>query len=627
VSMRKTLRPALSLQPDGAGHRRRPVPASRFGRALRRLSWPILILWVLAIIVLHPLAGSLYKVTNDSATANLPGSAPSTRVLAAQQAAEPASIARASTDSVAVVIARAGGLTRRDLATAVDARVAVAHLVGQLDGLRAPGPLRRAPAGRAAVFTAGVTAPALNETNVDTVAVQAIRRAVGDTTRRADTGLQVAVTGQAAVTADGGSTSQTTLLLTALVIVAVVLLIVYRSVLLWVFPLLGALGGIVIAQAATHGLGSAGLTVSSLSTSILIVLAFGAASDYAVLLIHRYRAELGRHVTIEDAMAAALRRTLPTLAASTATVVCAMLCLLAAESASLHGLGPVGAIAVTSALLAQTTFLPAMLLVLGRVAFWPRTPRRDEAREEGSRIWSTVGARVARHPGRIAVLTVVLLGAACTGLFALRIDNDPLANLRGNPESVAGAHLFAEQFGAGAIGPLDLLTPPGQASTAQAAARSVRDVADVARQAPVDGYAAYTVTLSVDPYGSNGAAAIRDLRRLLDRDAPGSLLGGGPAIQYDVTRASRRDAAVLIPIMLVVIFAVVAVLLRALIAPLVLVAATALSFGASFGLANLLWRYAFGFAGIKAELPMYILVFLIALGVFLSPSRRLKDSE
>jgi putative drug exporter of the RND superfamily len=138
-------------------------------------------------------------------------------------------------------------------------------------------------------------------------------------------------------------------------------------------------------------------------------------------------------------MAVALRRTLPTLLASAATVTCAMICLLAAQSASLHGLGPVGAFSIVSALLAQTTFLPALLLVLGRAAFWPGQPGREQ-----SRVWSSVGTRVAHRPALVALAAVALLGAACTGLAALHLDNDPLANVKGSPGSVTGARVLAQ---------------------------------------------------------------------------------------------------------------------------------------------------------------------------------------
>jgi len=605
---------SVQLRPI-AKRRVRSAPSDRLGRALRYLRWPMLIAWVLAIVFLHPLAGTLYKVTNDTPAANLSSSAPSTRVDALQQAARHGTADQAQSDVIAVVFARDGGITPADLVTVVDARTAVGRLAGSVGGLGTPGAVRRSPDGQAVVFTVTVTAPALNETTVDTTAVRAVRTAVGSSTVDTGDGLRVSVTGSAAVTADTGSTGQSTLLLTALVIVAIILLIVYRSVVLWVFPLLGALGGIVIAQAAAHGLGSAGLTVSSLSTSILIVLAFGAASDYALLLIHRYRGELRRHATVEDAMAEALRRTVPTLVASAATVVGAMCCLLAARSASLHGLGPVGAVSIVAALFAQTTFLPAMLLIVGRAAFWPRRARNGEPAGEESRFWSGIGARVARRPGGVALVSVVLLGAACVGLVALRVDNNPLANLKGQQESIAGAHLFADHFGSGAIAPLMVLAPPAEATVAAAVARSTPDVATVAASAPVGGYAGYTVTLSVDPYGPDGSSAVAALRQRLDQVAPGSLVGGDAAIQYDITRAARRDSVVLVPLVLVVIFLVVAVLLRALVAPLVLVVTTALSFGASFGLSNLLWHDVLGYAGIKAELPLYVFVFLVALGV------------
>jgi putative drug exporter of the RND superfamily len=336
------------MSPALAGQRSRSVPRDRLAVALRWLRWPVLVAWLLLIVLLHPLAGSLAKVTNDSASAYLPSSAPSTRVVAIQQAAA-GGAGQPESDQAVVVLARAHGLTAGDLAVAAAARAAVGGLAGRVSGLGRPGALHRSADGQAVTFTAAVTAPVNNQTSADTNAARAIRAAVGRATSRAAPGLQDAVTGSAAITADSGSESQNTLLLTALVIVALILLLVYRSPLLWILPLLGALGAIVMAQAATHGIASAGLTVSSLSTSILIVLVFGAASDYALLLTHRYREELSHRATTEEAMAAALRTTLPTLAASAGTVTCA--------------------------LLAQVTLLPALLLGFGRAAFWPRAPR------------------------------------------------------------------------------------------------------------------------------------------------------------------------------------------------------------------------------------------------------------
>jgi putative drug exporter of the RND superfamily len=599
----------MSMPPVTRRRRTRPAPASRLARILRVLRWPVVIVWLLAAVALYPAAHTLSSLANGTAAANLPSSAPSTRVVELEQGP-----GQPDVDQAIVVFARGTGLTAADLATVASARAAVARLATRVQGLGAPGRLQRSADGKADGFTANVTTPASSETSTDTAAVQAIRRAVGGLARG---GLQVAVTGSAALVADSGVTSKTLdiLLLTALLIVVVILILVYRSPLLWLLPLLGALAAIVLAEAAVHGMLDAGLTVSTLSAAILRVLVLGAATDYALLLVHRYREELRHHAATADAMAVALRRTLPTLLASSGTVVCAMVCLLAAQSASLHGLGPVGAVSIIAALLAQITFLPALLLAVGRAAFWPRIPRHGQPGREASRVWTGIGNRVARRPAPVAIAAVVLLGAAATGLAALHVNNSPLAQVKGHPGSVTGANLLTEHYGPGITEPLTILAPPAEASAAAAAARATRDVAAVAPSGPVHGYASYSVTLSVPPYGTGGHAAVANLRQRLGRDAPGSLLGGDPAVQYDITQAAHRDTLLLIPLVLAVILVIIALLLRAVVAPLVLVATTALSFAASFGLASLLWRYAFGYDGIEAQLPMYIFIFLVALGV------------
>jgi putative drug exporter of the RND superfamily len=608
------------LARGAAGHRPRsgfggPRPDGRLGRVLRWLRWPVVVVWLVAVVALDPLASSLPDVTSNSASAYLPSSADSTKVVDLEQAAGRGR-GMPDVDALIVVFGRGGGLTAADEAAVASAHAAVARLAGTLR-LSAPGGPVRSADGKASYFAAAVTTPASSELAGDTAAVQSVRRAASAAASRVHDGLQAAVTGQAAIVADSGVTSkaQTDLRLTALAIIVVILLLVYRRPFLWLFPLFGAIGAIVVAEAGAHGLGNAGLTVSSLSASILVVLVLGAASDYALLLVHRYREELGRHAAAEDAMAAALRRTFPTLIASAGTVTCAMLCLLAARSASLHGLGPVGAAAIVSALLAQTTFLPALLLVFGRAAFWPRAPRHGTAGRDESRIWSGIGTRVARRPVPVALAAVVLLGAACVSLAALHTDNSPASSVKGHPGSVTGQQMLAAHYPAGAFSPLDLLTPPAEAAGAAAAARATPGVASVAPSTPAGSHARYTITLSVDPYRPRGGTVIAGLRDRLARDAPGSLVGGGPAIQYDTTQAARHDALVLIPLVLLVILVIIALLLRAIAAAVVLVATTALSFAASFGLANLLFRHGLGYPGIESQIPLYIFIFLVALGV------------
>jgi len=354
--------------------------------------------------------------------------------------------------------------------------------------------------------------------------------------------------------------------------------------------------------------------VSTLSADVLIVLVFGAASDYALLLVHRYREELRHYATTEEAMAVALRRTLPTLIASAATVTCALICLLAADSAALRGLGPVGAVGIVAALLAQTTFLPALLLIAGRAAFWPYLPQHGAGRAE-SRAWAGIGAQVARYPVRTVIAVVVLLGVACAGFASLRTDNSLVDNMKSGTESAAGQHVIDAHFPAGVSYPLALLVPASQAGTAAAAAGGTLGVAGVVPGTPVDGYDSYWVILSVPPFGAEGSAAISALRQRLTRSAPDALVGGIPAITYDVARAADRDNLVIIPLVLVVILIVISLLLRAIVAPLVLVVTTGLSFAASLALSSLIWRFGFGYAGVQSVIPIYIFVFLVTLGV------------
>jgi RND superfamily putative drug exporter len=604
----------------------------RLATALRWLRWPVVVGWVVALVLLHGLSGSLSNVTNNGASAYLPASAASTKVAVLQEAAEGTGGQPQTNAAVVVFAAGNGTLTSADHAAVVAARAAVSRLAGHVTGLAAPGPVEPSADGKAVLFSVNITGPA-NSDDIDRNAVTAIRAAIP----APPAGLANAVTGPAAVNADTtAGNQQTALLLTALIIVAVILLLAYRSPVLWLLPLLGAIAAIITAQASAHVLADHGLTVSGLSSDILIVLVFGAGSDYALLLVHRYREELRHHTRTEDAMAATLRSTLPTLAASAATVTCAMLCLLTADSASLHGLGPVGAVGIVAALLAQATFLPALLLVTGRAAFWPGIPRKGATSREESRLWAGIVAGVARHPAATALVVIVALGGACAGLASLRIDNNPIDNVKGNPGSVTGQRLLDAHYPAGASDPLVVLVPPEQTSAARMAAGQAPGVAEVLPGTRVEGYDSFSVTLSADPFGSAGKKAIMSIRQRLDRQAPGALVGGNPAIAYDEAQTADRDDFIIGPLVLAVIFVIIALLLQAIVAPLLLVLTTALSFAASFGLSSLLWQHGLGFAGVESVIPIYIFIFLVALGVdyniFLSArireeSRRLGLSE
>jgi RND superfamily putative drug exporter len=595
-----------------ARRRRRATSTDRFARLLRRLRWPVVLLWLVLMVLLSSVAGELSKVTNDTPAAYLPHSASSTQVAQLQEAAQGGS-GHPQTDDIVIIVSRKTGLTDQDSTTIATARTAIGGLVGTVTGLAAPTDVTVSDDKQAAVFASSVTAAQRQLSDDDTAAVKAVRQSLATST--ASSGLQVAVTGGAASTADSGNETQTGLLLTAVLIVAIVLLLVYRSPVLWLLPLISAGGAVVVAEAGVRGLAGAGLTVSSLSTSILVVLVFGAASDYALLLTHRYREELGGHALPEDAMSVALRRTLPTLLASAGTVICAMLCLLAAGSGAVRGLGPIGVIGILAALIAEATFYPALLLLLGRAAFWPRVPREGKAGLDTSRFWSRIGNGVARRPGPVAWGAVVLLVALCAGLLSLNFTSDPVNNVKGHPGSVVGSRLISQHFPVGISFPLVVLSPPDETAAVTATAQGTAGVSSVAAGPAVQGYASQSVVLSVSPFSGKAWDTIKDLRAKLDTTAPKALVGGYPAVQYDSYLQARHDAFLIIPLVLLVILIVIGLLLRAVVAPLLLVATTALSLAAAFGLSSLLWRGAFGFAGIDPSIPIYIFVFLVALGV------------
>jgi uncharacterized membrane protein YdfJ with MMPL/SSD domain len=242
-------------------------------------------------------------------------------------------------------------------------------------------------------------------------------------------------------------------------------------------------------------------------------------------------------------------------------------------------------------------------------------------------VWANVGARAARRPAAVTLAAVLVLGLACAALASLRTSSNPLNDLKGHPGSIAGEQLLIAHFPAGTVSPLILLAPRSEAQAAARAARDTPGVAAVAADPPTGSYAAETVDLSVPPYSAKGFADIGALRQDLARAAPGALVGGSPAAEYDTAQAAGRDTVVIIPLVLLVILFVIAALLRAIVAAFVLVATTALSVGASFGLAALLWRYGFGYPGIDPQIPLYIFIFLTARAKPVFPAGRSKKTH
>ena len=365
------------------------------------------------------------------------------------------------------------------------------------------------------------------------------------------------------------------------------------------------------------------LVLSGQGQGILTVLVFGAGTDYALLLIARYREELQTHERASDAMRVALRGAAPAILASGATVVLGLLCLLASDLNSNRSLGPVAAIGIVAALLSMTTLLPALLVLVGRRVFWPRVPRLTGATDE-SRLWSSVSAMVGRGPRRVSLLTggaLVVLALFATQLSASGISQEDTFTTQ--VQSVTGQEVLERHFPAGSGVPVVVIGASEDAERLTAVLSADPDVAEVAVQAATPGGPAQVVngrvllnaTLSVAGDGQDAQDVVRRLREKVDRADPTAVVGGFTAINLDVQIAAQRDNKVIIPLVLLVILLVLGLLLRAVVAPLMLVATVVLSYLATLGVCAFFFNEVFGFAGADSSFPLFAFVFLVALGI------------
>ncbi|MGN6687133.1 MAG: MMPL family transporter [Actinomycetales bacterium] len=426
-----------------------------------------------------------------------------------------------------------------------------------------------------------------------------------------------------AVKAFGGLDS--ILLLVALGVVFVILLVVYRSPLLPILVLLSAGFGLGLASFVVYLLADGGvLTLSGQSQGILSILVVGAATDYSLLLVSRYREELRRHENRADAMLTALKRAAEPIIASAVTVALGVLCLLASGLNSNRSLGPVAAIGIVCALAAAITFLPAVLTLLGRAAFWPFRPKFGSAVVEHGGIWGRIADAVARRPRRIWVTAVAVLLVLAAFLPTFRGSGTSASDIFLNPtESVQGQDALARHFPAGSGSPAVIVAP---ASAVDSVVRVASQTEGVQSAAPVtapggsaprveNGLVEVQATLADGPDTPAAEDTVLRLRDRLDSVSKEALVGGPTAQQLDVRETSAHDLRVIIPLVLVVVFIVLALLLRALVAPLLLVAANVLSFAATLGASAIAFNHIFGFAGADPAVPLYSFVFLVALGV------------
>ncbi|GAB3920633.1 MMPL family transporter [Microlunatus endophyticus] len=448
------------------------------------------------------------------------------------------------------------------------------------------------------------------------------------------TGLNSWVTGPAGLSADFGAGFagiDGVLLIVALAAVFVILLIVYRSLLLPVIVLVTSAFALTGSILVVYAMAKAGwIIVTGQSRGILAILAIGAATDYSLLFVARYRESLLQNRSHVVAVRQAWRRAIEPIAASAATVILAVLCLGFSDLNSNKGLGPVGAAAIAFAFLATVSVLPAMLILVGRAAFWPAVPhlRVDpEAAPSGGRLWGAVGGLVAGRPRIVWVLTAVLLGVLATGLVGLRATGVPQTDLLlTSSESVSGQQQLARHFDAGSGSPVIIIAPAARSAAVITAAEGVRHVSSAAAftggrpdagASPkiVDGRVLIEATLAVPADSATAESTVTTLRDRLTRVDPAVLVGGTSALDLDSNTAAQRDLRTVIPIVLALIFVILALLLRSLVAPLLLIASVALSYAATLGVAAVAFNTIFGFPGADPSVPLFGFVFLVALGV------------
>lgn len=431
-------------------------------------------------------------------------------------------------------------------------------------------------------------------------------------------GLRSYVTGPAGVAADLEQVAEDagqTLLIATLSLVLLLLLLVYRAPLLALMPLLVVGTAYLIAIGLTYLLIESDLiTVNTEGTFLLLVLIFGAGTDYSLLLIHRYREELGRGDEPLTALRAALAESVRPIAASAATVIAAMLVLLLADLESTHWLGPVLAIGVAVMLCAGLTLLPALLSILGPRAFWPG---RGAGASEKRRLWANVAGLVRRRPrtivaGVFAVLAVLVLGNL--------IQHGTIGFGEGetrSTESSRGNEVLDEHFPPGIGSPLTAVLGIDEVAAALHGLEHLDSVKLAVPVPPssVSDVAALAIVLRGDPYSGEAADLVKGVRKRLQEVAPGALVGGIPAENYDVEQTNERDTKLIVPVVLAVVGLILIAVLRALAAPGYLIATVVASFAATLGLVTFAFTQLFGAAGISFDLVLLAFIFLVALGV------------
>jgi putative drug exporter of the RND superfamily len=496
----------------------------------RRTKWLFVVGWIGLLFLGLSVAGRLEQVQRNDTESFLPADAESVQVLELQREAR-------GSEAVPTVVLyeRPGGLSPADLeAVQADRQAIVAADDVVLDG--EPPPPLPAESGEAVQLFLPMAEADGFEFSLDLAEVRSIVGSDADGGTR-DDGLQVWVTGPGGVQGDlieVFAGIDRTLLTATATIVVIVLLITFRSPVLWLLPLLSIAAAELSARSGVVLLAeNAGLVVNGQSAAILSVLVFGAGADYALLLVARYREELHLLEDKHEAMAVALRQAGPAILASGSTVIAGLLCLLVADDAGVRGLGPVAAVGIAFAMAAMLTFLPALLVTVGRPVFWPFVPRAGDTHRQGQGPWRRLGERIARRPRVVGLATGAVLALLWAGVGTL--DATGLTNeqgFRGTTESVVGQEALARHFPVGLAAPVNVV---GQGIDAEAVAAVLAADEGIVEVVPGSEPGAALVQVDgilADPPDSDAAdATIERIRADLAAAAPEALVGGTTALE------------------------------------------------------------------------------------------------
>lgn len=706
----------------------------------RKSKWIVFAAWILVFFGVSAanLPGKFEDAESNEATSYLPGSAESTKALSATEELQDGELATA-----VIIYRRADGLTSADFKQ-IEADVgemAAKKFTGVLgDGETAasggksnggpgaeaglppgcgsstttvPGqPSDYAPFvgpvcsedGNAAIVTAYINAEGEGDRIVDPVKYwrDVIEDSEGSEGALSD-GLEAKITGGAGFSADAIEVFEGingTLLLAAVSLVIFLLIVIYRSPIFLFIPLIAVIFAEVLSRSIGYGVSELGVTINGQSSSIMSVLVLGAGTDYALLLVARYREELHRTADKYEAMRTALTSAGPAIFASALTVIAALLCLLIAKVNGTSGLGPIAAIGIACAALSMLTLLPALLTIFGRRAFWPFVPHtpetapRAEAMPGWSRrnivdggalralffvvlacvllviplvllvvlinwllrvltgkripslfehtfdrlvftpyevrrhklehasdathgVWARLGRRIAISPRRVMFGTIAVLVILCAGFASFSTDLTSEDTYREEVESVEGQDLLNLSFPSGTTAPTDIVVAnPGEVAAVTEAVEGVNGVEAVSPPVAAGPPGVLVqATLEPNPYSTEAFDLIDPIRDAAHGAEPESLVGGPTAVEFDVRDAAGWDSIVIPPIILLVVFLILIGLLRALVAPLVLIGTVILSFLAALGVGYFFFDVVFGFPGSDPSLPLFAFVFLVALGV------------